>query len=51
MQLFNIASKLKALKLELYDDLLLHLVLLLLHAQFIQFKVIYNFQKKKLTLN
>ena len=28
MQMSNIASKLKALKLELFDDLLVHLVLL-----------------------
>ena len=34
MQMSNISSKLKALKLELYDDLLVHLVLLSLLAQF-----------------
>ena len=51
MQMFNIASKLKALKLELFDDLLVHLVLLSLPIQFSQFKVCYNFQKEKGTLN
>ena len=39
MQMSNIASKLKALKLELSDDLLVHLLLLSLSAQFSQFKV------------
>ena len=34
MQMSNIASKLKALKLELSDDLLVHLVLLSLPTQF-----------------
>ena len=47
MQMSNIASKLKELKLELSDDLLVHLVLLTLPAQFNQFKVRYNCQKEK----
>ena len=47
MQMSNIASKLKALKLELFDDLLVHLVLLSLTAKFSQFKVNYNYQKEK----
>ena len=42
MHMSNIASKLKALKLELSKDLLVHLVLLSLPAQFNQFKVSYN---------
>ena len=46
-----IASKLKALKLELSDDLLVHLVLISLPALYSQFKVSYNCQKEKLTLN
>ena len=50
-QMSNIASKLKALKLELSNDLLVHLVLLSLSAQFNQFKVSYNCQNEKLTLN
>ena len=36
MQMSHIASKLKALKLELFDGLLVHFVLLSLHAQFDQ---------------
>ena len=51
MRMSNIASKLKALKLELFDDVLVHLVLLSLPAQFSQFKVSYNCQKEKWTLN
>ena len=51
MQMSNIASKLKALNLDLSDDLLVHLVLLSLHAQFRQFKVSYNCKKDKWTLN
>ena len=51
MQISNIASKLKALKLELSKGLLVHLVLLSLPAQFNQFKVNYNCQKEKWTLN
>ncbi|XP_057430655.1 uncharacterized protein LOC130723564 [Lotus japonicus] len=51
MGMSNIASKLKALKLELSDDLLIHLVLLSLPAQFSQFKISYNCQKEKWSLN
>ena len=47
MQMSNLASKLKALKLELSDDLLVQLVLLSLLPQFSQFKVSYNTQKEK----
>jgi len=51
MELSHIASKLKALKLELSDDLLVHLVLISLPTQFNQFKVSYNCQKEQWTLN
>ncbi|CAJ2635047.1 unnamed protein product [Trifolium pratense] len=51
MSMSNIVSKLKALKLELSEDLLIHLVLLSLPAQFGQFKISYNCQKEKWTLN
>lgn len=51
MEMSNIASKLKALKLELSDDLLVHLVLISLPAHFSQFKVSYNCQKEKQALN
>ncbi|KAI9157783.1 hypothetical protein LWI28_027996 [Acer negundo] len=47
MEMSHIASKLKALKLELSDDLLVHLVLISLSAQYGQFKVSYNYQKVK----
>ena len=39
MEMSHIASKLKTLKLELFEDLLVHLVLISLPAQFSQFKV------------
>ena len=45
MKMSHIASKLKGLKLELFDDLLVHLVLISLLAQFNQIKVSYNCQK------
>ncbi|RVW42870.1 Retrovirus-related Pol polyprotein from transposon TNT 1-94 [Vitis vinifera] len=51
MEMSHLASKLKALKLELSDDLLVHLVLISLPTQFNQFKVSYNCQKDKWTLN
>ena len=51
MQMSHIAFKLKALKLELSEDLLVHLVLISLPAQFSQFMVSYNCQKDKRTLN
>ncbi|XP_022892964.1 uncharacterized protein LOC111407596 isoform X2 [Olea europaea var. sylvestris] len=51
MEMSHIASKLKRLKLELSDDLLFHLVLISLPAQFSQFKVSYNCQKEKWSLN
>ncbi|KAL2517803.1 hypothetical protein Adt_14050 [Abeliophyllum distichum] len=51
MQMSHTASKLKALKLDLSDDLLVHLVLISLPAHFNQFKVSYNCQKEKWTLN
>ncbi|RVW75445.1 Retrovirus-related Pol polyprotein from transposon TNT 1-94 [Vitis vinifera] len=51
MEMSHLASKLKALKLELSDDLLVHLVLISLPTQFNRFKVSYNCQKDKWTLN
>ncbi|XP_028075239.1 uncharacterized protein LOC114277540 [Camellia sinensis] len=47
MEMSHLASKLKALKLDLSDDLLVHLVLISLPTQFNQFKVSYNCQKEK----
>ncbi|XP_057452120.1 uncharacterized protein LOC130743925 [Lotus japonicus] len=51
MGMSNIASKLKALNLEMSNDLLIHLVLFSLAAQFSQFKITYNCQKEKWSLN
>ncbi|XP_014490826.1 uncharacterized protein LOC106753521 [Vigna radiata var. radiata] len=42
MEMSNIASKLKALKLELQEDLLVHFILNSLPIQFGQFKISYN---------
>ncbi|XP_022889256.1 uncharacterized protein LOC111404718 [Olea europaea var. sylvestris] len=51
MEMSHLASKLKSLKLELSDDLLVHLILISLPAYFGQFKVSYNTQKDKWSLN
>ena len=51
MEMSNIAGILKALKLQLSDDLLVHLVLISIPSQFSQFIVSYNTQKDKWTLN
>ena len=51
MGMSNIASKLRALKLELSKYLLIHLVLISLPSQFSQFKISYNGQEEKWSLN
>ncbi|GAB2288874.1 hypothetical protein Dimus_038029 [Dionaea muscipula] len=51
MEMSHLASKLKALKLVLSDDFLVHLVLISLPSQFDQFTVSYNCQKEQWTLN
>ncbi|XP_074304695.1 uncharacterized protein LOC141639478 [Silene latifolia] len=51
MEMSHIASKLKALKLDLSEDLLVHLVLISLPKKFSHFTVSYNCQKEKWTLN
>ncbi|CAM8957193.1 unnamed protein product [Rhodiola kirilowii] len=51
MEMFNLASKLKSLKLDLSEDLLVHLVLISLPKQYSQFKISYNCQKEKWSLN
>ncbi|XP_022862761.1 uncharacterized protein LOC111382947 [Olea europaea var. sylvestris] len=51
IEMSHIASKLKGLKLELSNDLLVHLVLISLPAKLSQFKVSYNCQKEKWSLN
>jgi len=47
----HLISKLKALKLELSEDLLVHLILISLPAHFWQFKVSYNILKDTWSLN
>ena len=51
MEMSNLTTKLRSLKLELHEDKLVHLVLISLLAQFSQFKVSYNTQKDKWALN
>ncbi|KAL6318588.1 hypothetical protein AAG906_000666 [Vitis piasezkii] len=51
MEMFNLMTRLKALKLELSEDILVHLVLISLPTQFSPFKISYNTQKEKRTLN
>ena len=51
LNMSNTASKLRALKLDLSEDVLVLLVLLSLPTQYNQFKVSYNCQKEKWTLN
>jgi len=51
MEMSHLASKLKALKLELSEDLLVHLILISLLAHFGQFKVSYNTLKDTWSLN
>ena len=51
MEMSHLASKLRAHKLDVSEDLLVHLVLISLPTQFSQFKVSYNFQKETWSLN
>ena len=51
MEMSHLVLKLKALKLELCEDLLVHLVLISLPAQFSQFKVSYNCLKDSWSFN
>ncbi|BAT77139.1 hypothetical protein VIGAN_01523000, partial [Vigna angularis var. angularis] len=51
MEMLSIASKLKALKHELPEDLLVHLILISLPSEFGRFKVSYYYQKEKWSLN
>lgn len=51
MEMASLASKLKALKLDVSEDLLVHLVLISLPAQFGRIEVVYNCQKEKWSLN
>ena len=51
MKMFNLVARLKTLKLELLENILVHLVLISLPTQFSPFKISYNTQKKKWTMN
>lgn len=51
MEMSHLASKLKILRLELSEDLLVHLVFIFLPAHFNQFKVSYNYQENQWSLN
>lgn len=51
MQMSNLITKLKGLKLELHDDFLVHLVFNSLPVQFDQSNVSYNTLKEKWSLN
>ena len=51
MEMSNLVTRLKALKLELSEDILVHLVLISLPTQFSPFKISYNTQKEKWTLD
>ncbi|RVW36320.1 hypothetical protein CK203_107650 [Vitis vinifera] len=51
MKMYNLVTRLEALKLELPEDILVHLVLISLPTQFSPFKINYNTQKEKWTLN
>ncbi|KAL9690321.1 hypothetical protein QQ045_010718 [Rhodiola kirilowii] len=51
MEISQLASKLKALKLELSENLLVHLVLISLPSEYSQFRISYNCQREKWTLN
>ncbi|XP_068645231.1 uncharacterized protein [Aristolochia californica] len=51
IEMSHLVSKLKSFKMELSEDLLVHLVLISLPAHFGHFKVSYNTQKDKWSLN
>ncbi|XP_047309738.1 uncharacterized protein LOC124913174 [Impatiens glandulifera] len=51
MEMSKLASKLKALKLDLHEDLLVHLILSSLLVQFNHFKVSFNCPKETWNLN
>ena len=51
MEMSHIVSKFKTLKIQLLEDVLVHLVLNSLSTHFNQFKVSYNYQKEKWSLN
>ena len=50
MKMSNLISKLKALKLELSEEILVHFILISLPPQYNPFKINYNAQRKKWSL-
>ncbi|XP_042386466.1 uncharacterized protein LOC121978155 [Zingiber officinale] len=51
MEMSNLVTRLKALKLDMSESVLVNLILISLPTQFTPFKISYNTQKKKWTLN
>jgi len=51
MEMSNLVSKLKALKLELSEEILVHFILISLPPQYNPFKINYNAQREKWSLN
>ncbi|XP_039139833.1 uncharacterized protein LOC120277147 [Dioscorea cayenensis subsp. rotundata] len=51
LDMCHLAGKLKSLKFEIPEDVLVHMVLISLPPQFSQFEVNYNCQKEKWTVN
>ena len=51
MEMSNLVTRIRALKLKFSDDILVHLVLISLTTQFGPFKINYNTQREKWTLN
>ena len=51
MEMSHVASKLRSHKLNIFEDLLVHLVLISLPTRFSQFKVSCNCQKETWSLN
>ena len=51
LEMSNLVTRLRALKLELSNEILVYLVMISLSAQFSPFKISYNTQKEKWTLN
>ena len=51
IEMSNLITRFKALKLELSEDIFVYLVLISLPTQFSLFKITYNIQKEKWTLN
>ena len=51
MKMSNLVTRLRTPKLELFDGILIHIVLISLPTQFSPFKISYNTHKEKWTLN